>query len=136
MHSFSLLALLPVALAFTGEMTYYSPSVGLGSCGQTFADTDMIVAISAAKMNSGGNPSNNPLCFSTITITNSAGVSQDAKVTDTCPSCAENDLDVSPAVFQAFGSLDEGRISGIQWTGSGFGASKRGLSGDLVARKE
>lgn len=129
MHSFYLLALLPAAIAFTGEMTYYAP--GLGSCGATSTESDLVVAISASKMNSGGNPSNNPLCFTHITITNPEGISQDATIVDTCMGCAEDDIDVSPTVFQAFGSLDEGRIPGIQWTGSAFG--KRELSGPLAA---
>ena len=132
MYSFYLLALLPTALAFTGEMTYYTP--GLGSCGATSTELDLIVAISAEKMNSGGNPSNNPLCFSHITITNAAGVSQDATIVDTCPGCAAEDIDVSPAVFQALASLDEGRVPGIQWSGSAL--SSRELSDNLLGREQ
>lgn len=129
MQSFYLLALLPAALAFTGEMTYFTP--GLGSCGQTSTESDLVVAISASKMNSGGNPSNNPLCFTHITITNPEGVSQDATIVDTCMGCAEDDIDVSPALFLIFAPLGDGRVSGMQWTGSAFG--KRGLSGNLIA---
>lgn len=114
MYSLYLLALLPMALAYTGDMTYFAP--GLGSCGATSTDTDMIVAISAARMNSGGNPSNNPLCFKHITITNSQGVSQDATIVDTCPGCAEDAIDVSQAVFEALAPLDEGRVQ-VQWNG-------------------
>lgn len=114
MFSVYFLAFLPMALAYTGDMTYFIP--GLGSCGTTSTGSDMIVAISAARMNSGGNPSNNPLCFSQITITNSAGVSQGATVVDTCAGCAENDIDVSQAVFEALAPLDEGRVS-VSWSG-------------------
>ena len=114
MYSLYLLALLPMALAYTGDMTYFAP--GLGSCGATSAATDTIVAISAAKMNSGGNPSNNPLCFKQITITNAAGTSQVATIVDTCPGCAEDDIDVSQTVFEALAPLDEGRVQ-VNWSG-------------------
>ena len=114
MYSFYLLALLPMALAYTGDMTWYN--TGSGSCGVTSTDTDKIVAISVARMNNGGNPNSNPLCFKHITITNSTGVSQDATIVDTCQSCAKDDIDVSPAVFKAFAPTPVGRIT-VQWEG-------------------
>ena len=117
MYFFYLLALIPMALAYTGEMTYYN--TGVGSCGATSADTDKIVALSVAKMNNGVNPNNNPLCFKHITITNSNGVSQDATIVDTCTRCAQDAIDVSPALFEALAPLSSGRVT-VSWDGIGI----------------
>lgn len=59
-------------------------------------------------MNNGGN------CGQSVRITNTAnGKKVYATVVDSCPSCGENDLDLSPSVFQALaqGGLDEGVIT-------------------------
>ena len=86
----------------------------------TNTESDLIVAISVAKMNSGGNPSNNPLCNTKITITNDAGVSQDATIVDTCAACAEEDIDASPALFNTFASPADGRTT-VSWSGPAVG---------------
>ena len=103
-----------MALAYTGDMTYFAP--GLGSCGATSIETDLIVAISAARMNNAGNPSNNPLCFKHITITGPNGNTEDATIVDTCPGCTEDSIDVSPAVFEALAPLGDGRVT-VNWDG-------------------
>ena len=106
-----------MAFAFYGDMTFYTP--GLGSCGAYSGLNDTIVAISAAKMNSGGNPSNNPLCFTHITITNSAGHSEDATIVDTCPGCAEEGIDVTEDLFGRLADVNKGRVK-VSWTGTAF----------------
>ncbi|KAK4160843.1 hypothetical protein QBC43DRAFT_219053, partial [Cladorrhinum sp. PSN259] len=51
----------------------------------------------------GGNPNNNPLCGRSIKI-NHNGKSVTVKLVDRCPSCAANDLDLSPSAFQVLES--------------------------------
>ncbi len=138
---FSVLALMPCALsianAYTGDMTYYEtgkPPIhppshvsasatdlsnpGLGSCGYTSQDSDAIVALSVQMMNNPANPNNNPLCGTYITITNPAtGNTAQAEIVDTCQGCADDDIDVSPSVFEAVdpNGLGDGRIT-VDWT--------------------
>ncbi|KXH59754.1 SCP-like extracellular protein [Colletotrichum salicis] len=97
---------------FQGDITFFNP--GLGACGWTDNDNSMIVAISHIKMGSQSN--GNPLCGKTVRI-QAEGKAVDVKVTDKCMGCAENDIDVSPAVFKALlGDLGRGRVSGVTWT--------------------
>ena len=115
MYPLYLLAFLPVSFAISGNMTYWDPS--LGSCGAQSTGDDMVVAISKDIMNNynGGNPNHNPLCFTHITITNSAGVSQDATIVDTCESCLVDHIDASKAVFQKFDDPKNG-YTWVSWT--------------------
>ncbi|KAG2217766.1 hypothetical protein INT45_000386 [Circinella minor] len=92
--------------SYSGDGTFYT--VGLGSCGQTNSDTEMVAALSSSLMSSGDS------CGKQLTATSDNG-SVTVKAVDTCPSCAEGDIDFSPAAFEKLGSLDEGRIS-IQWS--------------------
>ncbi|TDZ20934.1 Allergen Asp f 7-like protein [Colletotrichum orbiculare MAFF 240422] len=97
---------------FTGSITYFEP--GLGACGQTNSAGDFIVALSAAKMGSISN--GNPYCGRKISISYPGSPTVDATVVDKCPGCAENDIDVTTAVFtKLFGSLTAGRVSGVTW---------------------
>ena len=99
-----------------GDITWYDPSVAAGSCGWTSSPDEWIVAIAADVMEAQGvdNPNDNPLCGKTITITY-GGQYQGATVVDTCEGCIGDSIDVSPALFQMFASLDTGRVSGVQW---------------------
>ncbi|KAK9790453.1 hypothetical protein AB5N19_03889 [Seiridium cardinale] len=106
----AVLALLSPALAFTGRMTYYTP--GLGACGQNNSPSDFIVAIGASRWTA-SNPNNDPLCQNSIRISH-GGKTVTAKVVDKCPGCGANDIDVSPAVFQQFASLDTGVLT-VDW---------------------
>lgn len=47
----------PLAAAYVGEMTYYTPSSN--SCGITAAGTEDVVALSSAMMANGANPNAN-----------------------------------------------------------------------------
>ncbi|ETW75344.1 Non-catalytic module family EXPN protein [Heterobasidion irregulare TC 32-1] len=98
---------------FSGQGTFYVP--GLGACGVTNTGSDLIVAISAARFDSTGtaNPNLNPLCGKRITA-NFQGKSVTATVVDRCPGCAVNDLDFSPAAFDALADPSLGRID-ISW---------------------
>ncbi|KAI0776547.1 RlpA-like double-psi beta-barrel-protein domain-containing protein-containing protein [Trametes elegans] len=100
----------------TGDATFYAP--GLGSCGLYNTDADFIVALDVATMNahSTGNPNTNPLCGKQIAITGPDGKTATATVVDTCPGCAVNSIDLSPAAFQQLASFDVGRLHGVSWT--------------------
>ncbi|KXH28653.1 hypothetical protein CSAL01_02481 [Colletotrichum salicis] len=97
----------------TGDLTYYAP--GLGACGKTSSDSDMIVSVSHYlwdNVQSGGNPNNNPLCGKKIRVRRDGEGSVDVTVVDRCTGCAPTDLDLSPAVFNKLANKDEGRVTG------------------------
>ncbi|KAI7882560.1 hypothetical protein K492DRAFT_176185 [Lichtheimia hyalospora FSU 10163] len=97
---------LPIKKRESGAITFYTP--GLGSCGKTSSESDMVAALSSSVMGSGDK------CGQKLTITYKG---EDVTVTavDTCPSCGSGDVDVSPASFQKLASLDEGRLQGASW---------------------
>lgn len=98
--------------AHSGKLTYYTP--GMGSCGVTNSNTDMIVAVSPSVFGTYPNPNNSPLCQKSITITCPNGKKIKADVKDRCAGCGVDDLDVSPAVFEVCGSLDLGTMK-VDW---------------------
>lgn len=102
------LAAPPAALASSGEMTYFHP--GLGACGETHGDGDMIVAISSERYDASDQ------CGRSIKIRGDAGETI-VKVVDRCVGCAHDDLDLSPKAFKAaVGGLGVGRTTGSwQW---------------------
>lgn len=85
---------------FSGRATFFY--VGLGNCGDTNVDSDWIVALATSTYSNGAH------CNQQIKITDSKGTSHVATVKDSCPSCGDGDLDLSPSLFQAFTSLDAG----------------------------
>ena len=54
------------AVAFSGDLTYYSP--GLGACGTTAGEGDAVVALSAVEYGNDPNPNNSPVCNKDINI--------------------------------------------------------------------
>lgn len=89
-----------------GSITYFNP--GLGACGETNGDGDYITAVSAALFDS-----QRP-CGRNIRVSYQ-GRSIVVRVVDRCAGCAYNDLDLSPAAFQAvIGDLGIGRTN-AQW---------------------
>lgn len=98
----------------TGDMTFYTP--GLGSCGISSTNSDLIVALAAADMATAGvaNPNKNPLCNRNIKITY-GGKTFTGKVVDTCPGCAKGGIDVSPSLFDKFAPESQGRLHGVKW---------------------
>ncbi|KAL9544889.1 hypothetical protein PS6_008535 [Mucor atramentarius] len=87
--------------SMSGDATYYS--VGLGSCGDTNSDGEMVAALSEKLMGTGSNGS---YC---------GGKSVTVKVVDSCPGCGEGDVDLSPTAFKKLGALSEGVIP-ITWS--------------------
>lgn len=124
---FPLLTLLPSVIAYSGDMTYYTP--GLGSCGITSGPEDHVVALSTQMMHSGANTNKNPRCGSWIDIWNPKTKQlHNATVVDTCQACALHDIDVSPALFKLVAPEGDGRVKGVDWGGPVVGA--RSLSGE------
>ncbi|KAF3924316.1 hypothetical protein ABW21_db0208230 [Orbilia brochopaga] len=100
----------------SGKATYYD--AGLGSCGETHSNSDMICALSKATMGktAGANPNLNPMCGTMIRVKSAAnptGIT--VKIVDTCPGCAGvDDLDLTPAAFDQLGDQAAGVID-ITW---------------------
>ncbi|KAF9033599.1 plant expansin [Panaeolus papilionaceus] len=85
------------------RMTWFHP--GLGSCGVFNTDADHVVALNAAQWD------NRVHCNQNVVISIN-GITTTAVITDLCPSCPFGGLDLSPGLFQMFGSLDVGVLSG------------------------
>lgn len=117
-----LLPLLPATLAYTGDMTYYSPSVGLGSCGYQSGDNDDVVALSHEMMGRSANPNANPRCGTKIGIWNPyTKKHHQATIVDTCGACKKFDIDVSEGLFKRIAPNGDGRVKGMNWGGQAVG---------------
>ncbi|KAI8337770.1 RlpA-like double-psi beta-barrel-protein domain-containing protein-containing protein [Blakeslea trispora] len=91
--------------SMSGRATYYN--VGLGSCGKTNSDSQMVAALSGSIMSK-------KHCGRSITVRGGKG-SVTVKVVDTCPGCGKGDVDLSPAAFKKLGALSKGVIP-ITWS--------------------
>lgn len=101
----------------TGDLTFYD--VGLGACGGTNTDSDMICAASMLLYDgfdgyTGANPNANPICGKQIAITY-GGKTITVTVVDRCVGCAEYDLDLSPTAFSQLADQSQGRLHGATW---------------------
>lgn len=121
--TWSLLSLLSLttqaATVYKGDGTFYSPSVGFGSCGHQSQDTELVAALAAGSMRlyNPSNPNNNPLCGHKVKVWQDGKPNNSVTVAimDTCPGChGEYDLDLSPAAFNKLANPDVGRIK-ISW---------------------
>ncbi|ORZ12225.1 RlpA-like double-psi beta-barrel-protein domain-containing protein-containing protein [Absidia repens] len=92
--------------SFSGDATYYT--VGLGSCGKTSHDSQLVAALSSDLMSKG------KYCGKKIKIKTPTGTVT-ATVVDTCPGCAKDSVDLSMAAFKKIGKIAAGRIS-INWS--------------------
>ncbi|KLU82246.1 hypothetical protein MAPG_01320 [Magnaporthiopsis poae ATCC 64411] len=95
-----------------GDITWYN--VGLGACGQTNKDSDLIVALNKADFDPytpGGNPNKNTLCGKKMRVSY-GGKSVDVTLRDRCDGCKKGDVDLSPAAFKKLADLGKGRIKG------------------------
>jgi Lytic transglycolase len=106
--------LIQLGPTFSGQGTFFSP--GLGACGITNSDSDLIVAIGESLFDSGnpGNPNNDVFCGHKIKATVAGGASVTVTVTDRCVACGPDDLDFSPAAFDQLADPSAGRID-ITW---------------------
>ncbi|KAM3082067.1 hypothetical protein ACMFMG_004519 [Clarireedia jacksonii] len=96
-----------VRRANAGDLTYYD--VGLGACGWTNTDSQMVVALSHGLMGTQSN--GNPNCGKKIKVSY-GGKSVVVEVVDKCMGCNTYDLDLSPAAFSALAPESAGRIKG------------------------
>ncbi|KAI8887564.1 hypothetical protein K501DRAFT_268656 [Backusella circina FSU 941] len=97
---------------YSGDGTYYN--TGLGSCGITSKDTDLIAALNAPQMSNGANPNNNPICGKKAKVKGPNGTVT-VTIVDTCPPCKSGDLDLSPAAFGKIADFVDGRVN-IEWS--------------------
>ena len=89
-----------------GSVTWYDP--GLGACGQTHGDGDMIAAVSHLRFDV-----SRP-CGKRARVRGPAGEAT-VTIVDRCQACAHDDLDLSPAAFrQAIGDLGIGETQ-AEW---------------------
>ncbi|KAK7461287.1 hypothetical protein VKT23_008466 [Stygiomarasmius scandens] len=107
----------PLARRNAGDATFYTP--GLGSCGITNTGSDMIAAVAANVFDTfpgaTANPNLNPICGRRISAS-FGGKTIQVTVTDRCPGCVGQDLDLSPAAFNQLADPAVGRIHGVQWS--------------------
>ncbi|CAG8492821.1 8626_t:CDS:2 [Acaulospora morrowiae] len=103
------------ATVYSGDGTFYE--VGLGACGITNTDDQLICALNyemfdpATPLN---NPNKNPNCGKKIKICRGA---REVIVTiyDRCAGCKYGDIDLSPAAFCKIADPSEGRVP-ITWS--------------------
>ncbi|KAF9443279.1 hypothetical protein P691DRAFT_764431 [Macrolepiota fuliginosa MF-IS2] len=92
------------AQTFTGQATWYFP--GLGSCGLTNGNNDLIMALNA--------PQYNPSVCGRRARIFYQGKSVDVTVVDRCADCPFGNVDLSPAAFNQISNQDAGRIP-VTW---------------------
>ncbi|CAG8763407.1 17233_t:CDS:1 [Racocetra persica] len=95
---------------FKGEATFYN--TGLGACGITSSDDQLIAALPAPVYDSfipDGNPNHCTACGKTATVV-CGDKSVTVTIVDRCPGCKSGDIDLSPAAFKCLASPDKGRI--------------------------
>ena len=91
---------------------------GLGSCGEHSEESEMVVALSPAMMAdpTSKNPNHNSKCNTYITLYHpDSNEKSQAKVVSTCPGCGEQDVDLSPALFNKIAPGGDGRVKGVAW---------------------
>lgn len=94
-----------------GEMTYYDTATlatNPSSCGTTNdGESEFVLALPVGIMTDGD-------CGKSVTISY-GGVTKTGKVVDKCMGCDNNSIDLSRALFQAFASFSEGRLTDAKW---------------------
>ncbi|PWZ00159.1 hypothetical protein BCV70DRAFT_160857 [Testicularia cyperi] len=90
----------------SGQATYFYQGGNPGSCGQYSSDSDSVVAVNSAQMDSS-------LCGQKVWIKNGEKVIE-ATIQDTCPTCSYGSLDLSVGAFQQISDLNAGMVP-ISW---------------------
>ncbi|KAL1923121.1 uncharacterized protein VTP21DRAFT_9497 [Calcarisporiella thermophila] len=94
---------------YNGDGTYYD--VGLGACGQTNSNGEMVAALNVAQYGGGNNGA--PVCGKKAEVTGPKG-KVTVTIVDKCPGCANGDLDLSPSAFNQIADQAAGRVP-ISW---------------------
>jgi len=105
----------------TGDMTFYD--TGLGACGWTNKDTDMIAAAAFELFDHyeggypDGNPNHAPICGKKISLTiPGASKSITLTIVDRCAGCTiPGSMDLSPTAFSQLADQTVGRVHGMTW---------------------
>lgn len=101
----------PSGAQVNGQATWYN--TGLGACGWSSNDSQLVVAVSQAVYGNQPNPNNSPVCGKQLRVNGPLG-SVTVTVVDKCWGCATNDIDLSPAAFRAIGDPNVGRVT-VSW---------------------
>ncbi len=99
---------------YSGDGSFYE--VGLGACGMTNTDSQLVAALPAAQFDAAtpaGNPNANPYCNKKMQVT-TGGKSVVVTVVDRCAGCATGDVDLSPAAFDQLADPSVGRLP-VTW---------------------
>ena len=97
---------------YSGDATYYD--VGLGACGITNSDSELVAAMNYEQFDSFGSMSNgNPICGKKAEL-HYGSKSVVVTIEDKCPGCAYGSIDLSPTAFQQLADESLGRIP-ITW---------------------
>ncbi|KAL2075133.1 hypothetical protein VTL71DRAFT_75 [Oculimacula yallundae] len=91
-----------------GRATFYVP--GLGACGMVNNPGDFVVAISSYW---GWDRYPGEHCFQQIHVS-AKGKVLALTVVNECPTCGQNDIDLSPAAFRQWASTDAG-VFEVDW---------------------
>ncbi|TFK84817.1 hypothetical protein K466DRAFT_588615 [Polyporus arcularius HHB13444] len=95
-------------------------SGGIGSCGRSYSDPDLVVAVDHATMatfaGTETDPTRNPLCGRQMVITSPDNKAITVTVEDTCFICSIGSVDLTRGAFQLLAPLSAGIIHGISWT--------------------
>ncbi|KAB5589544.1 putative effector protein [Ceratobasidium theobromae] len=100
-----------------GWATYYNPSAGVGACGWSDSDSELVAAIGTSlyqQMMVDRNPNHCKACGKSAKVT-WRGKSVTVKIVDRCPGCGYNDIDLSPAAFRRLAALGVGKLIGSSW---------------------
>ncbi|KAJ3533531.1 hypothetical protein NMY22_g7297 [Coprinellus aureogranulatus] len=93
----------------TGRATWFN--VGLGNCGKVSKDSEPVVAIGKKLYDQNGGSN----CGQWVEIINTKNNKKAyGQVWDSCPGCTNDEIDLSPSLFQKFAPLSDG-IFTAQW---------------------
>lgn len=97
------------ALSGSGQATYYYYTPGNGNCSFVGDDSDaMVAAINTVDYD------NSAMCGRYLRVTGPNG-SVDVRIVDSCPTCAQGDLDLNEPAFSQIADLSQGIVP-ISWT--------------------
>ncbi|KIM35926.1 hypothetical protein M413DRAFT_325213 [Hebeloma cylindrosporum] len=94
-------------LTRSGRGTWFHP--GMGNCGKRNGDNDLILAIGKKLYDRNGGSN----CDQWVEIV-ANGKKAYGKTRDSCQSCTDNDIDMSPALFKKLAPLSTGVVK-VSW---------------------
>ncbi|KAJ2214496.1 hypothetical protein EV179_002901 [Coemansia sp. RSA 487] len=116
---------------FTGTLTNYNVEENEGACGGMNTNDEMVAALNSAQFKADDNGSS-VYCGVCATIMGDKATIV-VKIVDECPTCQDNDLDLSPAAFAAATTAD-GMAKNIKWQSTGTTGFAHGRRQEPLAR--